>query len=115
MLGYRCEYCDKRFTNAIDVVRHSAAVRLGRSIVAALLEREIDVCRYECTSVTEEFGSFGSKIAGTDGIALSYGKPHLALLYTLSEYTLARVLLAKTNSWSYIACALTVDPLAIYN
>jgi hypothetical protein len=82
--------------------------------VAALLERGVDV-QYELSSVTEEFGSFGSKIDGTDGIALSYWKLHLALLYILSEYTLARVLLAKTNSWSYTACALTVDPLVIYN
>lgn len=84
MLRYRSEYCEKRFTNAVDVVRHSMAVHPGRSIVAALLEEGL-MCRYECTSVTGEFGSFGSKIAGTDGIALSYWKSHLALLYILSE------------------------------
>lgn len=33
MLGYRCEYWDKRFTNAIDVVRHSVDLHPGRSIV----------------------------------------------------------------------------------
>jgi hypothetical protein len=37
----KCEYCDKRFSNAVDVVRHSVAVHPGRAIVAALLERGI--------------------------------------------------------------------------
>jgi hypothetical protein len=38
-----CEYCNKRFATAIDVVRHSVAVHPGRAIVAALLKRGIDV------------------------------------------------------------------------
>ncbi len=38
-----CEYCDKRFASAIDVVSHSVAVHPGRAIVAALLKRGINV------------------------------------------------------------------------